>query len=165
MTDEEWARLCDVLDEGERDPLAGDARFATPEAREANAGALAVALGQRLAQRDADEWERLLIAVDVGCVRADGVIPGEFFLRDGQALANGCTQTATHALWGDYQRWGPLVSFSATPGRYGPGVLPGQHADAILEELGYDAAEVARLREAGVVWSDDVPAIETMLPE
>ena len=165
VTDEEWARLCDVLDEGERDPLAGDARFATPEAREANAGALAVALGQRLAQRDADEWERLLIAVDVGCVRADGVIPGEFFLRDGQALANGCTQTATHALWGDYQRWGPLVSFSATPGRYGPGVLAGQHADAILEELGYDAAEVARLREAGVVWSDDVPAIETMLPE
>ena len=165
VTDGEWARLCELLDEGERDPLAADVRFATSEAREANAGALADVLGQRFAQRDADEWELLLIAVDVGCVRADGAIPGEFFLRNEQALANGFTPTASHAIWGDYQRWGPLVSFSATPGRYGPGVLAGQHADAILQELGYDAAAIARQREAGVVWSDDVPAIEKMLPE
>ena len=59
----------------------------------------------------------------------------------------------------------PTVAFAETPGRYGPGVLAGEHADAILDELGYDAAAVARLREAGVVWSDVVPDIAEMLAE
>ena len=33
-------------------------------------------------------------------------------------------------------------------------MLAGEHADALLAELGCDEAEIARLREAGVVWSE-----------
>jgi crotonobetainyl-CoA:carnitine CoA-transferase CaiB-like acyl-CoA transferase len=44
------------------------------------------------------------------------------------------------------------VWLSATPGgiRHRPPLL-GEHTDAILTELGYDAAAVARLRAEGVV--------------
>ena len=53
----------------------------TAEAREANADALADALAACFAERDADEWERALIAVDVGCVRADQLRSGRVLPR------------------------------------------------------------------------------------
>jgi alpha-methylacyl-CoA racemase len=46
----------------------------------------------------------------------------------------------------------PAPRFSrSTPDLPRPPALPGQHSDAILAELGYDEAEVAALRDAGVV--------------
>ena len=159
--DDEWEQLCSVLGGS----LAKDPRFADSEAREANAEALADALAACFAERDAEDWERALIAVDVGCVRADAGLPGEFLLDDPHARENGFAQTAHHVVWGEYQRWGPLVNITEAPGRFGPAVLAGYDTDEILEELGYGAGEIARLRESGVAWSADVPAIEAMLPE
>ena len=44
------------------------------------------------------------------------------------------------------------VDLSATPGRiHGRAPLLGEHTDDVLGELGYDAAQVAELRAAGVV--------------
>ena len=67
--------------------------------------------------------------------------------------ANGLAPVARGAVLGEYQRWGPLVTFSQTPGRYGPGVLAGEHTDAILTELGYGREAIADLRARGVVSS------------
>ena len=97
-------------------------------------------------------------------MRADAGLPGHFLLDDGHAQGNGFVQQATHRVWGDYWRWGPTVSFSGTPGRYGPGVLAGEQTDTILAELGYEDAERSRLRAGGVVWSEDVPDIEDLVP-
>lgn len=47
-----------------------------------------------------------------------------------------------------------MVTFSETPGRYGPGVLAGEHTDAICAELWYSAEAIAELRECGVLWSE-----------
>ena len=50
-----------------------------------------------------------------------------------------------------------------TPGRFGPGALAGQHADALLAEFGYDADEIASLRGEGIVRSEELfdPAVTT----
>lgn len=73
--------------------------------------------------------------------------------------ANGFATEADHAIWGRYQRWGPTVTFSATPGRYGPGVLAGEQTDSILTELGYSPEDIARLRSQRVVTSEKPMAL------
>ena len=57
-------------------------------------------------------------------------------------------------VMGEYRRWGPVVTFERTPGRYGPGVLAGQHTDQLLAEVGYEAAAVRDLYAKGIVWAD-----------
>ncbi|MBM3140313.1 MAG: CoA transferase, partial [Chloroflexi bacterium] len=127
------------------------ARFATAGSRRAHDGALAQALGALFATRPAAEWERELIPAGVGCVEATTQNAGTFFAGDEHMRANGFAVEADHPLWGRYQRWGPMMTFSGTPGRYGPGVLAGQHTDALLAELGCTEAEIADLRRDGVV--------------
>ena len=57
------------------------------------------------------------------------------------------------------RRWGPLATVDGALPGYGPSPLAGEHTDALLEELGYDAAEIARLREDGVVASEPIQPI------
>ena len=59
-----------------------------------------------------------------------------------------------HGRYGTYQRHGPVVTLAGTPGRYGPGVLGGEHTDAILAEIGYDAAAIAGFRARNIVGSE-----------
>ena len=152
-TAETWSALCAALG---AHGLAGDARFATAEARREHDAALAAELEAAFATRDADEWERLLTAAGVGCVRADGYASaGDFLLEDPHAEENDLLVEAHHAQWGPYRRWASPLSFSATPGRPRAGVLAGEHTDRLLEELGHSESEVARLRAEGVVWSGE----------
>ena len=150
----EWEALSAALSRLAGPDLAADPRFATPEAREREADALASALLEAFAARGAGEWERELMAAGAPCVRAD-VMPGEFLLDDDHMRANGFALEADHPVFGRYQRWGPTVTLSRTPGRYGPGVLAGQHTDAILAELGFTAPEIEELRRARVAASEE----------
>ena len=120
-------------------------------ARETNAKLLSETLATLFAQRSAAEWEQELIAAGVGCVEASGKVLGGFLLEDEHVPANGWAVEAVHTLWNRYRRWGPAVTFSECEGRLGPAVLAGEHADALLAELGCDAAEIARLRKSGAV--------------
>jgi crotonobetainyl-CoA:carnitine CoA-transferase CaiB-like acyl-CoA transferase len=150
--DASWSALCAATGAS---GFAGDARFATAAARREHDAALSAELEVLFATRDADDWERLLIAAGVGCVRADAYAnPGEFLLKDPHAQANNLLADAQHALWGPYQRWAPPSRFSATPGRPRAGVLAGEHTDALLAEFGYGPSEVERLRAENVVWSE-----------
>lgn len=154
--DEGWNRLCAALD---RAGLCADDRFATRAAREANAEALIAVLEPIFSARHADEWEATLMQRGVSCVRADTYEDvGAFFWQDPHARDNDLSVEAHHKVMGSYRRWGPMVSFSETPGLYRAGVVAGQHTDAILAEVGLAAPEIRRLREAGIVWSDDTPA-------
>ena len=159
--EEEWERLASALSEG----LAADPRSATADARAENEEALAEWLGAIFARREASEWERDLTAAGVGCVEADRDNLGGFLLEDRHVEANGWAPEATHRLWGRYRRYGPTVTFSETEGRFGPGALAGEHADALLAELGCDESEIARLREAGVVAASEADSVAPWVGE
>jgi crotonobetainyl-CoA:carnitine CoA-transferase CaiB-like acyl-CoA transferase len=155
--DREFARFCAAV---EREDLARDPRFERREARQQHDEALAVELTALFRQRDADTWERQLTERRVGCVRADGASIGEFFTRNPQVLANGLAPECRHARFGELRRWGPLTTVNGTLPGYGPSPLAGEHTDAVLEELGYTGAEIAQLREAGVVASESTEPIQ-----
>ena len=151
VTDGEWATFTEVSGRGD---LASDPRFTTHEARGEHDTELCEELRSLFTQRSALEWEQLLAPLGVGCVQADGGSPGEFFADDPQIEANGWDLEAEHTLWGRYRRHGPQVTLSRTSGSYRAGALAGEHGDALLAELGYDASEVASLREQRVVTSE-----------
>lgn len=156
-SDDMWACLCSAL---QRDDLRNDSRFKDRESRASHAQDLVTFLTPVFAQRSADEWEHALLEAGVGCVRADDFqSAGQFFWRSEQIKENAFAIRAKHRILGDYQRWGPLVTFSETPGRYGPGVVAGEQTDAILEELSYDAPSIRLFRETGIVWADETAPI------
>ncbi len=73
-------------------------------------------------------------------------------LVDPQALLNGTLATVQHPALGPVRVLGVPVRLAGTPGApAGPPPALGEHTDAILAEAGIPGAEIARLRQAGVV--------------
>ncbi|MBT4160274.1 MAG: CoA transferase [Gammaproteobacteria bacterium] len=106
------------------------------------------------AGRDADDWQNLLAPDGVACVRADGLIPAEFWLKDKQVTAMELTQRATHPKFGSYVRHGPLVQFDEQmPELSGP-PLAGSDNKTVLGEFGYDSERVDELVRTGVLWQE-----------
>ena len=105
-----------------------------------------------------EEWERLLTAADLGCVRADDMGHRRFLHEDPHAKAVGL-MVPTHsrafadlAPGGKYWRHAPVVRFSDTPCEEGKPYLGlGEHTRPVLRELGYDDAAIARLRAANAI--------------
>jgi crotonobetainyl-CoA:carnitine CoA-transferase CaiB-like acyl-CoA transferase len=121
------------------------------EAREADREREAALLTQLLAARTAAEWEEYLQARHVPAARVRGL--GEALL-DPQIE----TRAAIHRHAGAPQIEGgfgvPLAAFKFADG--GPSIETpppafGADTDAILQELGYAAEEIAELRQLGVV--------------
>ena len=151
----EWEALCRVLSgEAGGAGLRADPRFATSESRERDDAALASALADILAGRDADEWERLLSAAGVGAARADRGGVGDFLEEDEHARAARLVRAVAHPRYGDVLRYGPLVDFGRTPATCGPPALAGEHTLPLLAELGVSEEEASDLAAAGVVWSE-----------
>lgn len=148
LTDAEWQEFCHAAGHADH---AQDARFGTADLRRQNDDQLAQRIQAILAERTAEEWELLLTAADVACVRASHPMPGEFWDTDPHVRENGFVADVVHPQWGPMRRHGPLLIFSETPATPGPGTVAGQHTDAILRELGYDEESIARLSAERVV--------------
>ena len=101
---------------------------------------------------DADAWERRLAPRGVGCVRADGLPPQEFFLRDPHCRAEELAVPAVHPDWGDYLRNGPMARFVRGDDYIGTGAAGGATVK-LLGELGYSAAQTEELIEARRVYA------------
>ena len=93
---------------------------------------------------EADDFERRLAPQGIGCVRADGLAPPDFFLNDPHCAAEELRVAAVHPDWGDYYRNGPMARFSNGDSYAGASAL-GDSTTALLEELGYSANEIAAL--------------------
>lgn len=71
--------------------------------------------------------------------------------NDPDVVANGYVTHVDHPRHGQLKVHGSPWQFSETPAR--PGIAPelGQHTDAVLGELGYDAQEIASLRARRII--------------
>ena len=153
LFEQEWRALCQTV--GRLD-LLDDARFSTNQVRLDHDASLADELGRVFAGKAAVEWERLLTAADVACVQVEEHGMYEFFSKDVHALESGSVTEVEDPRLGRFWRQSPVVSFSHTQGRVGPGNFKGQHTQAVLRELGYDEEQILDMKERGVVHWDEL---------
>jgi crotonobetainyl-CoA:carnitine CoA-transferase CaiB-like acyl-CoA transferase len=152
---DEWETFCRTVQRGD---LLADRRFATREARQAHDEALITEIAAIFAGRTAAEWGELLIKADIGCVRADEALEGEFYADHPHAKANALSVEVEHPSVGRYLRYGGLVEFSLTPGLYRTSSQIGQHTKPLLREIGYDDQHIEDLGRRGIVqWA--APAV------
>ena len=141
--EDEWRRMCEALG---RADLLSDPRFADADARVANDATLVSELAAEFARKPALEWERIMTAVDVGCVQTEDRGMYHFFSEDPHVEENGLRVDVEHARFGTLWRYAPILDFSRTPCVAGAGILRGQHTIPILKELGYSEAEIHEMR-------------------
>ena len=127
--------------------LAHDPRFLTPADRRANRETLTQLLDALFETQPTAHW----------CARLEGHVPIAPVNELAQALDNpwldtiAMKQTVAHPDRADLQVLASPIRIDGErlPGRAAP--LLGADSDAILSELGYDSAEIARLRADGTV--------------
>jgi len=143
--DREWQRLArDII---ERPDLADDPRFATNSDRCAARAELDAAIGSWCAGRDLAEIQAIADAAGIGNSRYN--LPSE---------------VVEHPQLRARDRWrsvetpnGPIPALLPPPviaghtAAMGPVPALGEHTDAILADLGLDAAAIAELRAAGAI--------------
>ena len=151
--EDEWEAMCRAID---RPDLLRDPRFATREARGKHDDALAGELAAIFAAGEPLHWEELLAAVDVACVRAEDRGMYYFFNDDPHVRENGLLTQVEAPRFGEFWRYSPVVRFSETSGRAGPGPLKGQQTRPILRELGYTEDQILDLKERKIVdWEEE----------
>jgi crotonobetainyl-CoA:carnitine CoA-transferase CaiB-like acyl-CoA transferase len=140
-----FAALCELVG---RPDLASDPRCVSMRSRAEHAAELVPEIRAALAARTALEWEEIF-GERVPCA---AVRPIEDMFDHPQVLADDLVTALDHPVVGRYRTMTKPVKFSETPGP-APTASPvfGQHSDEVLAGYGYSAAEIAALRERGVV--------------
>jgi crotonobetainyl-CoA:carnitine CoA-transferase CaiB-like acyl-CoA transferase len=138
-----WPTLCELV---EQPDWVSDPRFQNFTHRLANRDALTTLLDEALAKRSTADW----------LSRFGGSVPAAPVNDIAQALDNpfvtehGRLQTLTHPSAGEYRLVAPPVRSADTPPSR-PAPALGEHTDALLTELGYDAQRLQKLRTSGVI--------------
>jgi crotonobetainyl-CoA:carnitine CoA-transferase CaiB-like acyl-CoA transferase len=146
LLDREFIGLCDILGLAE---LSDDPRFANPGDRSRNADALHPIVNEALAQWSTDELAARLEEEGVPHAVVNFV---DRIHDDPQVIALGLLDEVVHPEAGRMRVPRPPGDFDHIPlaiGALAPRL--GQHTDAILGELGLDAAACAELRRRGII--------------
>jgi formyl-CoA transferase len=144
--DEIFGRLCRALD---RPDLADHPDYKGGRDRSKNRKALNAAIEAITAARDSAEWiERF----NEAGVPAGPIYSIDQVFGDPQVKHLGIAQPVEHPSLGRIELVGQAVTLSRTPSRLKTASPEaGEHTEAILEELGCSAAEIAGLRRRRVV--------------
>jgi crotonobetainyl-CoA:carnitine CoA-transferase CaiB-like acyl-CoA transferase len=144
--EQSYQRLVDAL--GARE-LREDPRFRTNDLRVANRAAMNAEIERRLSARTTQYWIEKLNAAGVPCGRVMG-LPEVF--ADPQVIDQEMVLRQEHPGHGAVRMLGFPVKFAEAPCRLRrPAPEVGADSDAVLQEFGYSAEEIAALRSAGVV--------------
>ncbi|MCP5265884.1 MAG: CoA transferase [Burkholderiaceae bacterium] len=143
-----WKIFCPVIG---RPDLTDDPRFATNQHRTRHRQALVRILQEIFLTRSYEDWEKALLSAGIPVGAINTV---EELVKHPQVAARGALVDMTHPRAGPVKMVGVPVRLSGTPGVVRtPSPSLGEHtAETLRDVLGLDAAEIARLFEAGVVF-------------
>lgn len=142
--DRHWAKFFEVAGQPE---MAQDPRFSSQAARSANIDALYEIVGGVMATRTSAEWLQVLEEADIPVMPMN--TPEDLFDCP-HLTAVGMFPTVEHPTEGTIRHIKVPVNFSKTPGGYyrHPETL-GQSTEAVLQEVGFSAEDIATLVETG----------------
>ena len=146
QTDKQWRGLTEALD---RPEWLDDPRFRTQELRQVNIDDRLSLTQEVLKTNSSAHWLARLEAADIPCVP---VLTRNQMIGNEQIAANGIVIETEHPDAGRLRQARPAALFSETP-TAAPGPAPrlGADSEEVLGEAGFDAAEIAALREAGAL--------------
>ncbi|MFA5677855.1 MAG: CaiB/BaiF CoA-transferase family protein [Pseudomonas sp.] len=145
--DSQFIALCKVIDLPE---LLEDVRFIRNADRVKHRDELVEILTRHFLGASADEWVKRIHAVKVPVGAINNIAQA---LAEPQAHAREMLVPLTHPLNPEFAMVGSPIKLSGSPVQYQrPPPVLGQDTDAVLaERLGLDEAELAQLKEQGVI--------------
>jgi formyl-CoA transferase len=141
-----WTGLCKAI--GREDMLASP-DFKGAKKRAENRAKLNSILNEVLSRKTGAEWIEILNQAGIPC---GPIYKVDEVFADPQVKHLGVATTVEHPKFGRQQILANAATLSRTPAKVvAPTPEIGEHTDEVLKELNYNAAEVAKLREGGVV--------------
>jgi formyl-CoA transferase len=141
-----FARLCKAIG---AEQLAADPAYSSGKARLANRDRLNAAIEAVTRTRPSAEWVEVLNRAGVPC---GPIYKIDQVFADPQVRHLGIARAIDNAAHGHQMLVGQAVDLSRTPWALRtPTPGKGEHTDAVLGALGYDAAAIARLRARGAI--------------
>ena len=141
-----WASLCKVIG---REDMLESPDFKGGKQRAKNRAKLNAILNESLSRNTSAEWIETLNKAGIPCGPIYNV--AEMF-ADPQVKHLGIATPVEHPKLGRYEVLANAAVLSRTPAKVvAPTPEIGQHTDEVLQELGYNAGEIKKLREGGVV--------------
>ena len=141
-----WRKFCEIL---ELDDLIDHKDYDSEAKRSANRDTLNAQISKVIEQKTTDEWVSILNETGVPC---GPIYTIDQTFADPQVQHLAITESVHSELLGDMNFVGQPIKMTRTPSSLkAPSPGSGEHTDEILEELGFDAGQIADFHNRNVI--------------